>query len=397
MKLASRLIELLAAVLLLPVARLRRLLGPRPGRVVIVGWWGSETVGDVAILGQLLAECAEVAPELRLTLVSFDLSVSRASLADLGRPDVDLIGIGAASGWAMVSGRCLVFGGGPLMESPNMVLWALRAKLVRWAGGRVMIYSCGIGPLRSRRASRAVAALVRTASHVVLRDQASFDWDAALSRQTNAVVSFDPAFDFARGLRAPRPARRRDRLALALRVPPARYLGDLDARREAERFLEVLARALNELMRDRPLELVGCVMHTGFADSDDHAVYERLRALLERPSLLSVVPGRHSLNDVVRALEGSQAALTVRFHGMILALATDTPFVAVDYARPSGKVSAAASLAGRAGAVVRWDELDAGELARRMRLALDPAQRFPAVDLGPARAARVRVLREAVS
>lgn len=396
MKRVAHVAELVVAALLLPVARLARLLGWRPRRIVIVGWWGSETVGDVAILGQLLTECAEVAPGARVTLVSFDRAVSRASLVELGRDDVELIGVGASSGWAAVACRALVYGGGPLMESPSTVPWAIRARLARWGGARVMIYACGIGPVRSPRVARAVRSLLRSATQVVLRDRVSYDWDTGLSRERQALVSFDPAFDYVRSVRSSAPIRRPGHLALALRLPTTGYLDGLDQRRAGDEFLDTVARAINELARERALVLVGCTMHTGFAESDDHAVYEQLRVRLDAPASLQVPEGRQTVAEVVRAMETSQAAFTVRFHGMILALASDTPVVAVDYARPSGKASAAAELAGRQDAVVRWDALDAEDLARRLRRALDsPA--LPAPDFRRARQARAGLLADATA
>lgn len=396
MKRVAHLAELLAAALLFPVARLCRWLGWKPGRIVIVGWWGSETAGDVAILGQLLVECAKVAPGAGITLVSFDRDVSRASLAELGREDVVLLAVGASSGWAAVACRALVYGGGPLMESPSTLPWAIRARLARWAGARVMIYACGIGPVRTARATHAVRALIRSATHVVLRDQRSYEWDAALSREKHALVSFDPAFDLVRSLRSPRAVRRPERLALALRLPTAGYLDGLDQRRAGDAFLDLVAISLNALARERTLELVGCTMHTGFADSDDEAVYEQLRARLDAPARLVVAPGRQTVAEIVRAMESSQAAFTVRFHGMILALGTDTPFVAVDYARPSGKVSAAAALAGRSASVVAWDDLDAADLTRRLGHALRGAVPQLPANFDDARRTRVKLLGEAL-
>lgn len=397
MKRAAYVVELLAAAVLVPVARLARLLRWRPSRVVIVGWWGSETVGDVAILGQLLAECGEVAPGAKVTLVTFDREVSRVSLAELGRQDVELLPVGARAGWASVSSRALVYGGGPLMESPSMRPWALRAWFARRAGARVMIYACGIGPVRSARTARAVRMLVRSATHVVFRDERSYGWDADLARARRAVVSFDPAFDFVRGIRTPSPERRRDRLALALRLPTAGYLGESDQKRAGETFIDMLAEALNAVGRERALSLVACTMHTGFADSDDHAVYGMLRARLSAPVVLLEAPGRQSVVDVVREIETCHAALTVRFHGMIFALATDTPFVAIDYARPWGKVSATAAQADRSAAVVPWDQVNVEDLTRRLRDMLDSTDPVRPVHVADARQARVAMLREALS
>lgn len=395
MKRAAHILELCCALLFVPVARVARLLGMLGHRLTIVGWWGSETVGDVAILGQLLDECDDVAPTAHVTVVSFDRDVSHATLRDLDRAAVQLLDVGIRSAWALVAARCLIYGGGPLMESPSMPVWALRTRLARLAGARVMVYACGIGPLRTPRTERAVASIIRASTHVVLRDRISLDWTRALEGERDAIVSFDPAFDYVRARTRTTSVRREGQLALALRTPPKSYLGDLDPTVGTDHFLDLVASALNTLGRERRLTLVGCVMHDGTDDSDDHAVYARLRTRLEFPERLQVAPGRHSVADVQRVLEGSQAALTVRFHAMIFALATDTPFVAVDYARPSGKVSAAAAIVNRRDAVLEWDAINEAALTQRLRTVLDPAFRVPSVGLADAHGARLRVLRDA--
>jgi polysaccharide pyruvyl transferase WcaK-like protein len=395
--LAGHLAELAGAASALPAAWIARGSGREPERVTIVGWWGSETTGDVAILGQLLAERAEVAPHVVPTVVSFAPAVTRETLRELGRADVRLLPLGFRSGREAVTARCVVFGGGPLMESPRMLVWMALAALARAAGARVMLYGVGIGPVRTSRTTRAVAMLLRLATHVVMRDPRSADWHDGLARRRGAVVSFDPAFDFARSLRSSGVHPQRDRLALALRFPPAPYLGALNSEAEADRFLQALAGALNRLMEERPLTLVGIVMHTGRPEDDDHAVYERLRTRLERPDRLQVGPGRHSVAQVVRTLEECAAALTVRFHAMVFAVAAGVPFLAIDYARPSGKVSAVAAHAGRAEAVIAWDDLEPDRLAARLRVLLDGVgTTADPPQLGEARALRVRVLADAL-
>ena len=393
MSLLAHLAELAGAAIAVPWAR----IVARRDRVTIVGWWGSETTGDVAILGQLLAECAEVAPGVAPTVVSFAPARTHETLRELGRADVKLLPLGFRSGWAAATGRCVVFGGGPLMESPRMPLWAALAALARAAGARVMLYGNGIGPVRRARTERSIAALVELATHRVLRDPRAADWGDGLARRRGAIVSFDPAFAFVRERVSA--VRRRDpaRLALALRFPPASYLNGLAREDECERLVTVVAAALNRVMSERPLMADGIVMQTGHPDDDDHAVYERLRARLDRPERLRVASGRHTVDHVVRTIESCGAALTVRFHAMIFALAADTPFVAIDYARPSGKVSAAAAFAGRSDSVLPWDDLEADALADRLRALLDRSGESNRAPLPDTRAPRMRVLAEALS
>lgn len=387
-------LELLFAVMLLPAALLLRLVGWHPRGITIVGWWGSETVGDVAILGQLLEECREIAPELSVTIVSFDATHTRATLTELGRDDVVLVSTGPASAWAIIGCRTQIVGGGPLMESPSMPLWAWRGRLARAAGARVLLYANGIGPIRTPRAERAIARLLRTATHIVVRDSTSRQWCEERAGRVDVVQSFDPAYDYVRGQRSIGRTRRAQ-LALALRAAPAAYLGAADSALATANFLDAIAAALNAVTSAHDIQIVGIVMHTGFADSDDAMLYEQLRARLREPARL-IVPASQRVQDVIRILEESQAALTVRFHAMIFSLATDTPFVAIDYARPAGKVSAAAADVGREGDVIPWDAVSGDGLAAQLHALLDvsgPRQ----TNVGDGTSSRREQLRSALS
>lgn len=393
MKRVAYAIEICLLAVLAPIARTLRLLGGRFRGVAIMGWWGSETVGDVAILGQLLDECREVVPDAPLTVISFDTAITRRTLADLKASQVELAAVGIRSAWAMASSRCVIVGGGPLMESPSMPVWAWSARLARIAGARTLCYANGIGPVRTERTARAITAMARASMRLVLRDEASRAWLAARDPTVHAVVAFDPAFDFVRSRMGAAAPKRRMQLALALRTPPPSYLGEIDSGHATEAFLDIVAEALNTLARTHAVPLIGVVMHDGEGDSDDHAVYARLRPRLARPELLTVQAGRHTLDDAIRTIAQSRAAFTVRFHGMILALATGTPFIAVDYARPEGKVSGATAMVGREENVVLWDALRSQELAHRLQTLLDgnPAA---VPDLESARQRRLGALRE---
>ena len=396
MKALAYALEACLIALLVPVSRALRFCGYSSDGIAIVGWWGSETVGDIAILGQLLIECREVDPDARLTVVSFDTSVTERSLADLGNPDVAIESLGIRSAWTMAMSRCVIVGGGPLMESPSMIAWSWRLRLAYAAGARTLCYANGIGPVRSRRTARAIAALARASTHIVLRDEASRSWLTENVPSVSSTVSFDPAFDYARSRFATISPTRKAQIALALRRPPAAYLDETDTGIATEVFLDTIARSLNVLAESHPIELAGIVMHDGTGDSDDHAIFVALRERLAHPELLVVPAGRHSVDDTIRRIGESRAALTVRFHAMILALATGTPFIAVDYARPQGKVSGAAAMLGREIDVLQWDQVHVDDLAERLRKMIE-ADPSPVPNLEAARQRRLDLLRQSLN
>ena len=138
MKRLAYLTELGLLVLLLPAAWLVHAFRRDNRKVVILGWYGSETCGDVAILGQIIKEWREAFNGAQLLVSSFDAAVTRRSLRDLGELEkVKLVRAGARSAWHLGTARWVVLGGGPLMESPSMPVWALRAVLDRLAGSVV--------------------------------------------------------------------------------------------------------------------------------------------------------------------------------------------------------------------------------------------------------------------
>lgn len=386
--------ELLYSLLLAPLAHIVRLLGYAPQRVTIVGWWGSETIGDIAILGQLLSELTPLCAPNDIRIVSFDASLTRRSLRQLKRHDIEVVPLGVLSALALVSSRAVIFGGGPLMESPAMRFWAWNARVARFTGARVLLYANGIGPLRSASVTKAVASLVHMGTHVVLRDSLAQHWASDQAGRSDAVLAFDPAYDFVRHA-VSGSASRKPQVALGLRTPPASYLGNSDVHTATREFVRTVATALDAVADQCDVEFAGIVMHAGFADSDDHALYAALRAAMQHGERLHVAPGEHSIEQAITTLRESRAAFTVRFHAMIFALATDTPFVAVDYARPHGKVSAAAADIGRSEDVIAWDDLSAALLTERILKALD-ASAPTAPDLSAKSEARRAVLRAAL-
>lgn len=396
MKAIRHALELALAALLAPLVRFAALLGWRARAVTVVGWWGSETVGDVAILGQLLAECRQVAPGRPVRIVSFRPAVTRASLVELERRDVRVIPVGTGSAVSILTAHAVVVGGGPLMESPSMRVLAWRLRLARVAGARVVLYAVGIGPIRTQAVAASVRSIVNAATHIAVRDRPSLEWDGGRAAARQALVCVDPAWHYVRGIYATPARRATDVLALALRTPPSAYLDSADTEAAAESFVDTVAAALNTLCGERALRLEGCVMHEGLPDSDDRALYERLRERLDQPARLHVRAGSHSIRQVAEVLGTATAALTVRFHGFIVAAALDTPTVAVDYARPEGKVSAAAELLDRGEAVLRWDELNVERLLTALRRALE-ADTVPVAPISEGTEARVTMLRRALA
>lgn len=363
--------ELVSSFLLLPLAWVWRRLAGRNRPVVVQGWLGSETVGDVAILGQVLREWSLMCPERRQVVVSFRPEISSRSLEELGLKQVAVVPAGLRGSWCQLVSEVLVFCGGPLMESKAMPLWAVRGALARWVGSKVVIHGCGIGPVRSQWVRRSIHSLLGSCREILLRDAESLQ---EVPSGLQPMVGFDPAFDYVRRWKSPREeptALGPPRVALFLRYPPRSYLNLAAQEWEAscQQFVRTMAATLDRLGGELKVEWIGLVMHGDFVESDDHEIYRAVREQMKSPERLTVKPGHHPLSYVLEELEASRAALAVRFHGMIFSLARGKPFVAIDYTVPRGKVSAAATECGALHRVIPWQDLDSELLLDRLRAA----------------------------
>lgn len=363
-------------------------------RVLITGWYGSETVGDVAILGQIIREIRATVPNATIRVATFDVLRTVDSLAQLGETHVEAVKVGVASGWAQ--GRCdlLIFGGGPLMESPSMRLWLTRARICRWSRARVVVHSCGIGPIRTDRTAHAVRLLVAAADLVMVRDDDSAQFiENDRHDDVAPVVTFDPAYDYVTDRPDPDVAINPMSIVLALRYPSPQYVGsDRSTAAWRTEFARTIASTLDRLASDGYV-FTGAVMYEDTNESD-RLVYADVRAQMDRPEALAVPTGPHTVDTVATMIDGAAAVLAVRFHGFIFALARDKPVVAIDYSVPSGKTTAAAERYGALESVIDLDDATPAELtgALRRALAADRASRPVSITQGSER--RVAALRE---
>lgn len=355
-------LEVVSAMMTAALRRITRRPGHAAHRVVVTGWYGSETVGDIAILGQVLSEVASAVPDAEVQVATFDVARTEASLRQLGVVDVGTVAAGHRSGRAIGGCDLLIFGGGPMMESPTMALWLLQAWAAQLAGGRVAVYACGIGPLRTERMRGMVRRLIRTADLVMVRDResASFVQDALLPGAQPPVVTLDPAFDHVRALPGGTTSNPKH-IALALRYPSATYLNArVDVAGWRERYEVALAGAFDVLAADG-FDFEGVVM---FEDDDlsDRTLYRAIRARMVDPTALQVRAEEHTVATVVDVIDRAGAVLAVRFHGFVFALARARPVAAIDYTVPHGKTSATADLAGKGDAVLAITDLAANDI-----------------------------------
>lgn len=342
--------------------------------VLIIGWYGTETIGDKAILHSLIEGLrSRPKPPRRIVLSSFFPWYSHYTLRELGLHDIDIVETWAVDFESMCSTADeIVIGGGPLMElqSLDQMLFAFIAAARR--GSVARIDGCGIGPVSSPPYQAVISEIVRLSSHVTLRDAKAVAWCRTHAPTSVPTVIEDPAADFVRGvssgtLQPPSPVYfSRDLIgppggiACFLRDWPVEYRGAVPVEEfakvkasfesELSEFLCSIATETESTVRLLPMN---CFVEGG----DDRVLARRMQkqnSQFTSPSLPA------SPWEIISAMKEARLCVCMRYHSVVFAHTLGVPFIAIDYTN-EGKIGAYLRERGMEGHLISTQDIASGK------------------------------------
>ncbi len=343
-----------------------------PPRILICGWYGTETLGDKAILGGIVEVVRRRWPSVTIDLASLEPYVSRMTVRQMPELRIDrVLTLGEAFAHVSDSEYCAVaIGGGPLMSSIPWCTHLLELfAAAKQVGSKCLIAGCGIGPLFVDYRNAAIKHLLEVADEVVLRDEGSEQIARdVLKIERQFEVALDPAFIWIRR-HAKTVEKEPKQILLALRDWPIEEFAARLDRTRAEQiktaYESQLVAMIAEILRlDPSLKLVPFCMHKYAVGGDDRIFYRRL--LSQFPEILCRLDNRHRTPAEDLDLIGdSRAILAMRFHSVVFSLATNTPFLAIDYTL-GGKIAGLLSDIGARDLLIPIDRFDGNDVARRL-------------------------------
>lgn len=323
--------------------------------VLICGWYGTETLGDKAILGGVVNSLQSALGNLELHLASLELYISEMTIQQM--PELEGCYLHSITDAIKVAGTMdlVVFGGGPLMAIPNLAeMIAIFQRAVE-AKVPTLIAGCGVGPLGNFDYNQAIKNLLHLSSCRIYRDENSRTLAESLGICTSEdLVAEDPALTWVKSsLASLKPIENPQKspvLLLGLRDWPYReyapYLTVLEAEKIKNKFEFEIIVALNQLIDQyADLSIIPFPMCTNHLGNDDRWFYRRLlrnnQEIKDRLDL-SYTGAEQAPLSCLKAFQSASMALTMRFHSLVFALAAGVPSVAVDYTLGKGKVKSLA-------------------------------------------------------
>jgi len=371
-------------------------LGPdsRLRKVVVIGAYGGEHIGDMAILGGVLLRVhrrfgvsdailmSQRADHTRRLVKNLDLPVR--IVVEPYEPNNIKASVSRADG--------VVYAGGPLMDLPKQLVRHLyTASTARAQGKPLILEGIGAGPFTRAPSEWVGRRLTTMASSITVRT--ATDAEQGIVRGLSPKIGRDPAFDYLDS----RPEQltkvtdedqrwidrmlegTEGRLVIGINLRPIRAMFTVGApadqkvehtRRIVARFEQRLGEAMVRFaeVSDKPPCYVYYSMNSiQFGSPDLRCAFELLRHCGTKIDyrIWQADPG---IDAVVALLRRLDLVIAMRFHANIFALSQGVPTIGIDY-RPGkkDKVAALHQDRGTIDQVSRIDEMTVDWMVERLR------------------------------
>lgn len=353
----------------------------------LIGVYGGEHVGDIAILGGVLFRLHRQLGITEARLFSHHPEYTRHLTACLDTP-VKLNVLPDQSGEinrALQDSDALVWAGGPLMDLPPVLVKQLAAIYkTRKQGIPFLLEGIGVGPFR-RAPSRWVARkIAQSAARINVRTQGAARDPILEGIEVN--IGRDPAFDYLETrqhlTRLTEEERRsadqilentQNRLRIGINVRPIRHFwstrGETWSRAVEQQFMNNLAESMRQFAAasSKPVSYIFFPMNLIQIGYSDLAAAWRLQHLVGNDVDLQVWEADPDVDAVLYLLRKLDTAITMRFHASIFALSQSLPAIGIDYyPGVGGKVEQLFQDLGLGQDVRRMDEAGSDWLVERL-------------------------------
>jgi polysaccharide pyruvyl transferase WcaK-like protein len=307
-------------------------------QIFITGWYGTETVGDKAILAGIINELNAQFPDASYVVSSLYPLITERTMKELGILST-VIPVYSPDFVAYTKGSDLVImGGGPLMDLEELALPLTAFKLAKSDGIQTMIFGCGIGPLFNKKFELATKKILELADVIKLRDQKSVDIATRWTHgKKNITLSGDPAKVYLNAKYAELQVPVKNILTCYLRDWTHEYAANLteeDFLAQKEKMEAGLAQLIKQRAKTFGVEqIVLDHMHNFVVGNDDRDFSRYFIKKYFHDSEIPVTYNRKlsTIDSIVNAMKSSKHNICMRFHSVVFAHTLGADFTAFDY------------------------------------------------------------------
>lgn len=322
-------------------------------KITIIGWYGTETIGDRAILAGLISFFNKTYGGFEIKLGSlYPFFSERTINEDYGfckeiiKKDIKIDIFNSKDSKellnAIKNSDLVVMGGGPLMDLNELFMVEYAFKKAKKYSIKTALLGCGVGPLFHKKYRKSVLNIALNSDIIILRDNKSKESLENIYKEFNKAfksslveTSYDPAVELVLEYNKLNKKEEKEYIAVNLREFPLEYNKQNDSKNindELKKFVETLA----DKYKNKEIRLIP--MHYFHIGGDDRVFLNKIALELKKDNI-NVENSPMTLKETIKIYQNSYFNVGMRFHSVVLQTISSGKNYILDYTEPKkGKI-----------------------------------------------------------
>lgn len=322
-------------------------------KITIIGWYGTETIGDRAILAGLISFFNKSYDNFEIKLGSLYPFFSQRTINEdyafykeiIGKDiKIDIFNSKDSKELltAIKDSDLVVMGGGPLMDLGELFMVEYAFKKAKKSGVKTALLGCGVGPLFHKKYRKSVLNISLNSDATILRDNKSKDNLEEIYKEFNKFfdsslihTSYDPAVECTLEYNKQNTQIQDDYIAVNLREFPLEY----NQQNESKNINDDLRSFIKELAikySDKKIKLIP--MHYFHIGGDDRVFLNSIALDLKLKNIEVQNPNL-TLKETIEIYQNAYFNVGMRFHSVVLQTVSSGKNYVLDYTEPKkGKI-----------------------------------------------------------
>ncbi len=322
-------------------------------KITILGWYGTETIGDRAILAGLISFFNKSYDEFEIKLGSLYPFFSQRTINEdysfykeiIGKDiKIDIFNSKDSNELdnAIKTSDLVAMGGGPLMDLGELFMVEYAFKKAKKFGIKTALLGCGVGPLFHEKYRKSVLNISLNSDITILRDNKSKDNLEEIYKEFNksfdaklVETSYDPAVECTLEFNKLHTTINEDYIAINLREFPLEYSKNSDSKNINEE-LKFFIQGVADKFSDREIRLIP--MHYFHIGGDDRVFLNSIALELKKENI-KVQNVNLTLRKTMETYSNAYFNIGMRFHSVVLQTISSGKNYVLDYTEPKkGKI-----------------------------------------------------------
>ncbi|MDO9493750.1 polysaccharide pyruvyl transferase family protein [Acetobacterium sp.] len=325
--------------------------------ITIIGWYGTETVGDRAILAGILKALFSVTDDIELNLGSIYPFFSERTvfedydffkqITNKSKIDINIFDSRSNRELNRMIDKCdlLIVSGGPLMDMPALYLLEYAFKRAKKRKKKTALIGCGLGPLTQKMYIKSTREIINNSDCSIFRDEMSYKWCKEIGVKKDKLIlhAICPAAIAANFYIEKNKDRLKKNSRIAFNAREFAYGTGHYKGASIEKMNDIIFNILSNVASNgNPIQLVP--MHNFAIGIDDRILLNKLRL-----KLLAINPivDIHVLNEplnleqTMESFASAEYCIGMRFHSILFQTILNGNNYIIDYTDPErGKTGA---------------------------------------------------------